>query len=319
MCKKLGSVLLLAMMLMVFPVMVYAQTGEEEGAQEDEYTESVEEISLDEASQEDNTFSEDGNATLGDSATSADDKEFITVTTRNGNVFYLIIDHQRNDNNVYFLNMVDESDLQAFIEERGDTGLESIVSLPAEEETASETIPEIPEESEEIEGQDVVTEGLAQAQSGSNLNYLLVIIVIGVFGVAYYFKIHKKKQQSSYDEYETEEEYEEDEYEPDDVNEEDNEYLDEEYDEDDFEQEELKARQEAERQAKLEEERLVKLEEERIRNERIKEKQEELRAERQKLEDEQNRLKEEQRRIEEAQSRINEEQEQLETGEDGVF
>ena len=317
MYKKLGAVLVLAMTLIFgTSVTAYAQTegAETENTQENNSTEATEEISL-----EDNPFSEDGNATLGDSATSEDNKEFITVTTKDGNVFYLIIDHQRDSNNVYFLNMVDESDLAAFLEENSDTGLDSIVSLPAETEPESEIVEETGE-SEETKGEDVVKEGLDQAQSGSNLNYLMVIVVAGVFGLAYYFKIHKKKQQSSYDEYETEEEYEgDDEYEEETYKEDD---LDDREDEDDEEAEreaQEQARQEAERQARLEEERQAKREQERIRKEKLKENQERLKAEERKLDEQQRRLKEEQKRLAQEQNRIREEQEQFETGEDGVF
>ena len=52
-----------------------------------------------------------------DSATDADgDKQFYTITTEAGNVFYLIVDGKRDDNNVYFLNGVTEDDLMALAE-----------------------------------------------------------------------------------------------------------------------------------------------------------------------------------------------------------
>mgnify|MGYP000793080612 CR=1 FL=1 len=43
--------------------------------------------------------------------------QFVTVESKSGNVFYLVIDHSTGD--VYFLNLVDESDLLALLEDEG--------------------------------------------------------------------------------------------------------------------------------------------------------------------------------------------------------
>ncbi len=43
--------------------------------------------------------------------------QFVTVESKSGNVFYLVIDHGTGD--VYFLNLVDESDLLALLEDEG--------------------------------------------------------------------------------------------------------------------------------------------------------------------------------------------------------
>ena len=55
-------------------------------------------------------FTTDGTGTVVDNATDEDGKEFFTITTPSENVFYLVIDRQRTENNVYFLNAVTEKD-----------------------------------------------------------------------------------------------------------------------------------------------------------------------------------------------------------------
>ena len=48
-----------------------------------------------------------------DNATDQDGKEFFTITTADEAVFYLVIDRQREAENVYFLNAVTVADLLA--------------------------------------------------------------------------------------------------------------------------------------------------------------------------------------------------------------
>ena len=64
-----------------------------------------------------------GTGTVIENATEEDGKEFYTIMTPDENVFYLIIDRQRNTENVYFLNAVTEADgVIAFIDIRRGIG-----------------------------------------------------------------------------------------------------------------------------------------------------------------------------------------------------
>ena len=89
----------------------------------------------------------DGNMNLIDdygSATGAG-KQFITLTTKSGNYFYLIID--RDDNGaetVHFLNLVDEADLLSLMEEE-----EAKQYMDSEKEDVDATVTPAPENSEE--------------------------------------------------------------------------------------------------------------------------------------------------------------------------
>ena len=55
----------------------------------------------------------DGTGTVIDNVTNEDGKEFFTITTPSKHVFYLIIDRQKDNENVYFLDAVTDKDLLA--------------------------------------------------------------------------------------------------------------------------------------------------------------------------------------------------------------
>jgi hypothetical protein len=66
-------------------------------------------------------------------------RQFITVQTRAGNVFYIIIDNDRNGQNVYFLNAVDDFDLLTFSDDFPDGVIEAYEELKEEIITAQNT------------------------------------------------------------------------------------------------------------------------------------------------------------------------------------
>ena len=58
-------------------------------------------------------------------------REFFTIATPDENVFYLVIDRQRDSENVYFLNAVTESDLMALAQKDAEGPSQSAVPDPA--------------------------------------------------------------------------------------------------------------------------------------------------------------------------------------------
>jgi hypothetical protein len=124
-------------------------------------------------------FTPDGQAEVVDQATDEDGKIFYTFTTPDGNVFYLVIDGERDGDNVYFLNAVTERDLLDIAEKDGG----SAIPTPAPEpppEPPTETDPE-PE---------------LEQEGGGGTIIFIVLAALAVGGAAYYFKIMKPKQQA---------------------------------------------------------------------------------------------------------------------------
>ena len=141
-------------------------------------------------------FTPDGTGTVVDSATDEDGKQFYTITTPAGNTFYLIIDLERDSDNVFFLDAVTEKDLLALAESEDDTEERdtdsSAVTSTAEPETTAEVM-DAPETSEDT-GEQESTE--TQDNNMGTLLLVLAVVLIGG-GAGYYFKIYRPKHQGT--------------------------------------------------------------------------------------------------------------------------
>lgn len=133
-------------------------------------------------------------------------KEFYTISTKSGKIFYLIVDNAKSQDNVYFLTEVSERDLLNFT-------LSDTVTLPdvdtvyAEVETEETIMTEEADTTEETENPEEVQMPEDENPIGS---YLLIgLAALGVLGAGYYFKIYKPKHEYDEEEDEYEEEYEE--------------------------------------------------------------------------------------------------------------
>lgn len=109
--RILITLLTLVLYFTTFSTTAFAGGGEEEIPTTSEVNEPVKSHPT--------ALTPDGNLTLVDDASGeqAEDKQFVTVVSKNGNYFYLVIDRAGDRQNVYFLNLVDEEDLLALIEE----------------------------------------------------------------------------------------------------------------------------------------------------------------------------------------------------------
>ena len=164
-------------------------------------------------------FTPDGNLTLIDDflqieAPATEDseqieKQFITVQSKNGNTFYIVIDRNGETENVYFLNLVDEADLMALME-----GEETEPIIPTcsctdkcvvgsintnceichsnmSECTGTEPVTE-PEPTEPVEDEP------AEEDGGFNFLPIIVLLIAGGGGFAvYWFKFRKPKEKNN--------------------------------------------------------------------------------------------------------------------------
>jgi hypothetical protein len=123
-----------------------------------------------------NALTPDGTGEVLDNATEQDGKEFFSITTDEGNIFYLIVDRARNSENVYLLDAVDENDLQALaVTEAPPTETTTVTTTAAEPEPA-------PAKTE---------------KSGIGKIGIFLIVGILVGGIAYYIKIVRPKQNGN--------------------------------------------------------------------------------------------------------------------------
>lgn len=153
----------------------------------------------------------DGQATVLDNATGEDGKEFYTIQTPDENVFYLIIDNQRDTENVYFLNAVTEADLMALAVKEDDAPQTDAIPDPepacicTEQCAAGEVNTDCPVctlTRKDCTGKAPVTDTETEPDKkpektksgGSGTLILVLLVALAAGGAGYYFKIYKPKK-----------------------------------------------------------------------------------------------------------------------------
>lgn len=128
----------------------------------------------------------EGNLTLVDDIGGAN-QQFVTLVTKSGNTFYLIIDRSDNGKeNVYFLNLVDEADLFALLDKE------------KQEMNQSSSDTDVSEETSEKEEEKTATEepNKTEKENGNMLPIIVILLMAGAGGGYFYFKSRKKKAET---------------------------------------------------------------------------------------------------------------------------
>lgn len=124
-------------------------------------------------------FSVPGNGQILDDKSNDSTKQFLTVQTKNGNTFFLVLDRSGTTENVYMLSMVDENDLAEFVPEK-----------KSQTETPSVIIPET-EKKQEVEKPEKKTD---KEENQAGVLLAMGLLAAGGAGAYYYFKVAKPKK-----------------------------------------------------------------------------------------------------------------------------
>ena len=124
-------------------------------------------------------------------------QQFITLVSKSGNTFYLVIDRNaKGQQTVHFMNLVDEADLLALMEE------EAADAYTAEKEAAAQAEldrlkaeEEAKKAAEEAENAEPPKENKVTKYSGAFLG-VVVLIALAAGGIFYAFTKQKQKKQA---------------------------------------------------------------------------------------------------------------------------
>lgn len=127
----------------------------------------------------------------------SDSRQFITFKTKDEKMFYLIIDHDKEQDNVKLLTDVKESDLESLVKEKDKT------PVVKQEETQVNL-----DKSNEIVQQEEVKKEEPKTKNSLGSYIVLGGVILLVIGIGYYFKVVKpKKDKEKYSEEEEEDDF----------------------------------------------------------------------------------------------------------------
>lgn len=207
--KKMAGLLMGVLLLFSASTTAFAYVDESAEASRTETTQTEQAADQEQTTQTDNTatentdnektgsaFSTPGNGEVKDDITDSSTKEFLTVTTKNNNTFYIVIDRSATSQNVYMLSQIDEKDLTDFL----DKDSTATVITPQEDASSKVVLDETDSAADETKDTSADTEEKASAKTNPGAMAAILLLAIGGIGAYYYFKIYKPKKATEDDE-----------------------------------------------------------------------------------------------------------------------
>ena len=201
--KKLGALLVSAALCAGMAAPAFAFEGEAAPVEQPVLPEVVEEDVVTVTDETSGALTPEGNLTLVDdyhtNYSDGSGQQFITLVSKSGNTFYLVIDRNaKGQQTVYFMNLVDEADLLALMEE------DAADAYTAEKEAAAQAEQERKQAEEDAKKAAEEAEASGTEQTGGNkvtkyaATFLGVLALVGLAagGGIYTFMKQKQKKQA---------------------------------------------------------------------------------------------------------------------------
>ena len=202
--KKLGALLVSAALCAGMAAPAFAFEGEAAPVEQPVLPEVVEEDVVTVTDETSGALTPEGNLTLVDdyytNYSDGSGQQFITLVSKSGNTFYLVIDRNaKGQQTVHFMNLVDEADLLALMEEE-----DAADAYTAEKEAAAQAEQDRLKAEEEAKkaAEEAASSGTEQPKENkvtkiaSGFLGAVVLIALAAGGVFYAFAKQKQKKQA---------------------------------------------------------------------------------------------------------------------------